>query len=87
MYPIPGWTWTETGERNVYIDYNLEANPLQIRTDSLIGSEEMISVAFYTEDDNLAGAVKIKFTDPPMVNIDPCMDYINFEPEVEQVRN
>ena len=82
--------WTARGELNVYIEYNLDANPLQIRTDSLVGSEDFMSVAFYTvaEDiSTIAGGIKIQFTYPPTLMIVNCDDYVQLENvPAEQVR-
>ncbi|KAL5255495.1 hypothetical protein ACHWQZ_G010913 [Mnemiopsis leidyi] len=51
-------------ERNVFINYDLENSPLQIKTDSVVGSVELVNVWFYTQD-NGAGGVFLYFTSPP----------------------
>ena len=67
----------------MYIEYNLEANPLQIRTDSLVGSRDLISIAFYTEAEantsKLAGGIKILFADPPTYRIFNCNSWSELE--------
>jgi len=71
--------WTATGERGVDIVYEIETYPLQIVTDSVVGSEDLIRVGFYSED-SLGGAVYVKFTDPPQYSIGSCIysDWVTF---------
>ena len=44
------------------INYDLENSPLLIKTDSELGSGDMVSVDFYTAEGNLAGGVHLLFT-------------------------
>ena len=61
------------------IQYDLHNNPLQILTDSVVGSEDLIRVGFLSEDGS-GGAVFVKFTDPPQYAIGWCIhpDWVTF---------
>ena len=59
---MTGWTAVQ---RDVYINYDLENSPLQIKTDSLVGSNEIVGVYFYTSGGDEAGEVLLSFTSPP----------------------
>ena len=60
-----------------WIDYDLENSPLQIRTNSEVGSNEKVEVWFKTADGEKAGAVGFHFSSPPRYFI--CgSSYINF---------
>ena len=79
--------WTAAGEREVNINYDIEDNPLQIRTDSLVGSEDLIRVHFRAENGTGAGGVRVKFTDPPQYHITWCSSHWeNFTAPEEQLR-
>ena len=39
------------------IDYDLENSPLEIRTDSVLGSDEEVRVRFYTAQEDIVGSV------------------------------
>jgi len=77
--PFATSEWIATGERNVDIVYEIETNPLQILTDSVVGSEDLIRVGFFSEDGS-GGAVFVKFTDPPQYAIGWCIhpDWVTF---------
>ena len=64
--------WTASGEREVYIDFDIETYPLQIMTDSVVSSEDLLRVAFYTGNGSEAGGIRVKFTTPPSYWIDYC---------------
>ena len=71
----------------MYIDYDIEDNPLQIMTDSVVGSEDLLRVGFYTQDDTYSGDMYVKFTDPPQYWIGYCnADWVTFTAPEEQVR-
>ena len=78
--------WTATGERGVYIDYDIETYPLQIMTDSVVGSEDLVWVQFYTDDGSDSVGIDVKFTDPPQYDIGYCTGWITFTVPEEQVR-
>ena len=71
----------------MYIAYDIETYPLQIMTDSVVGSEHLLRVGFYTADGSSAAALQVKFTTPPSYFIGRCTDWVTFTniPE-EQVR-
>ena len=54
------------------INYDLEKYPLQIRTDSVVGSDEKLKVRFKRADGEFAGEVTINLRSPPQYAIDHC---------------
>ena len=63
--------WKAVEARNNRILFDLESTPLQIRTDSTIGSDEIVRVKSNRKD--LAGpAIRIKFQDPLIYTIGRC---------------
>ena len=48
-------------QREVYIDYDLDNFPLYIRTDSVVGSKEMVWMKFYTAQGVHSGGLVIYF--------------------------
>ena len=70
------------------IKYDIETYPLQIMTDSVVGSGDVIRVGFYTEDDDGVGAIKVKFNAIPVWAIGFCTDgtgWVTFTLPEEQV--
>merc|ERR1712176_1555403 len=61
-------------ERSSVIDFDWEETPLEIRTNSLLGSGDQIKVRFLTEEGNPAGNLKIKFDDNASYFITDCMN-------------
>ncbi|KAL5253100.1 hypothetical protein ACHWQZ_G015760 [Mnemiopsis leidyi] len=61
-------------EREVYINYDLENSPLQIKTDSVVGSnEQVLRVYFYGHvQDDTAGGVFLYFSSPPQYYLYFC---------------
>ena len=55
---ITGWTQVKLDE---YIDADLESSPLEIKTDSFLGSYEKVWVNFYTSEGEYAGGVIFLF--------------------------
>ena len=47
------------------LDYDLESSPLEVKTNSVFGSDDELSLLLFTTQDNLAGMVKIKFSQTP----------------------
>ena len=45
--------------------HDLETTPLQIKTDSVVGSGEEVALRFYTADGESAGSIILRFSDPP----------------------
>ena len=70
--------FTAVGTRDVYIEYDAEAAPLQILTDSAVGSEDRLWVKFYVVEGTGIGGVDIKFTDPPQYAIGYCTGWTTF---------
>ena len=69
------------------IDYDIDDNPLQIMTASVVGSEDLLLVGFYTQDDTYSGDMYVKFTDPPQYWVGYCTDsWVTFTAPEEQVR-
>ena len=61
-----------------YINYDLENSPLQIKTDSVVGSNDKVSVSFY-KIRTIAGGVSLFFTSPPQYQLTKCSrDATNF---------
>ena len=57
------------------INYDLENSPLQIKTDSVDGSDEGVMVNFFTASDgsgNRAGGVYLAFLNPPKYSFSYC---------------
>ena len=66
---MTGWTAVQ---RDEFINYDLENSPLQIRTNSEIGSNEKVRVYFYNAQDEPAGGVFLIFTSPPQYVLRWC---------------
>ena len=56
------WREVYLGE---YFDHDMERVPLQIQTDSDVGSGDVVLVEFKTANLRVAGGIWLKFTDPP----------------------
>ena len=54
----------------MFINYDLENSPLQIKTDSVVGSDEVVRVWFSTAQDDYTGDVSL--TSPPQYYLDFC---------------
>merc|ERR1712176_361600 len=61
-------------ERSSVIEFDWEETPLEIRTNSLLGSGDQIKVRFLTEEGSPAGNLKIKFDDNASYFITDCMN-------------
>jgi len=74
---ISDWTTVTT---NVVIDYDLEEHPLQVKTDSVLGSGDAIIIILYSageytdcsEDPENCTFIAVIFQDPPKYFIYPC---------------
>ena len=49
-------------QRDVKFSYDLETTPLEIKTDSAVGSDELVLVVFYNAEGETVGSVGIHFT-------------------------
>ena len=56
----------------MYIDADLENSPLEIKTDSSLGSDETVEVEFYNSEGDYAGAVILHFTSPSQYQLRWC---------------
>ena len=59
---MKGWTAVE---HNIIIDYDLENSPLQIRTNSEVGSNKKVLVYFYAADGDYLDGVGLYFGSTP----------------------
>ena len=66
---MTGWIAVQ---REVDINYDLENSPLQIRTDSVVGSNEQVIVYFYTAQRDWTGGVQINFSSSPQYYLRFC---------------
>ena len=60
------------------IERDLESTPLEIRTDSVLGSYNQVYVDFYSAGGDAAGGVKIYFFSPPQYFLRWCIGDTNF---------
>ena len=71
------------------IDFDLENYPLQIKTDSEVGSDDEIRVMFYDSQEDLIGGIFLYFTSPAQYYISHCssshVDIPNLPSETEKV--
>ena len=72
---MTGWIAVQHYEE---INYDLENSPLQIRTDSEIGSNEAVRVSFYNAKREHAGGVSLYFSSSPQYSLYWCTSYTDF---------
>ncbi|KAL5261524.1 hypothetical protein ACHWQZ_G007290 [Mnemiopsis leidyi] len=82
----PSADWSVTGTRGLNIDISLDATPVQIRTDSTIGSDDIMWVRFVQESTDNGPGVKIFFSDPPVYNLGYCTELTEFSMSAESRR-
>ena len=63
-----GWTAVERGSR---VNYDLEINPIYVKTDSVEGSKDKIELNLYSNGEP-AGGIRIYFRSPPKYNFAHC---------------
>ena len=68
-----GTNWTA-----VRLSLDLEETPLEIKTDSALGSEDQLAVWFYTSQDEPVGRVLIHFTSTPQYTLWECVSKADF---------
>ena len=73
--PYAGW---RAVNRDTRIAYDLESNPLQIKTDSAAGSGERVRVNLIAADGDFAGFVQFIFSSPPQYYIGWCRFWTDF---------
>ena len=64
-------------QRNVYIECDLESTPLEIRTNSVLGSHDEVRVNFYLAEANSAAGVFLYFTSTPQYLLSYCTSPTN----------
>ena len=63
--------WLVVQNKFLYID--LEATPLQVKTDSIAGSKELIKIWMWNkEDSSFAAGIRVWFTDPIKYSVVGC---------------
>ena len=73
---MTGWIAVQRG---VKIDYDLENSPLQIRINSQVGSNEQVTVPFFTAGEDQVGGVYLYFASPPQYYLGFCISsWTNF---------
>ena len=72
-FTITGWIAVQLDE---YINYDLEKSPLQIKTDSEVGSNNTVSVSFRGSG-SYAGGVSLYFSYPPQYELLKCNSQSN----------
>ena len=60
--------------KNTLINYDLEYSPLKIKTDSLIGSRDILKVYFYTSNGQFAGGIIIRLNTNPEYYLHRCRE-------------
>ena len=71
--------WTAVGTRNTKIAFDLESCPLQVQTDSVVGSGDVLWVRFLKLNSGEGPGISIKFNDPPTYSIGRCSNISNEE--------
>jgi hypothetical protein len=72
----------------VWIDHDLENTPLEIKTDSKLGSGDITYVQFRDSQGSNAGGFAIKFDSPPTNWIEYCNEgWTNFPTDLPKAKN
>ena len=68
---MTGWIAVQRG---VLVNHDLENSPLQIRTDSVVGSDERVVLYLHTAEEvnRNAGGVELRLTSPPRYYLRYC---------------
>jgi len=66
---LTGWLPVQ---REVKIEWDFESTPLEIKTDSVLGSGDRVHVKFHPADGHNAGDLQIYFTSHPQYNLGWC---------------
>ena len=69
-------------QNDVKINYDLENNPLQIKTNSEVGSNEEAKIKFFSAQEEYAGGISLIYKSPPLYNIWHCSPSIEFLTEL-----
>ena len=62
----------KAAQRGVMIDHNLETTPLEIKTDSEVGSNEQVYVRFHNPNDDPAGGIDFRFNSRLQYRLQYC---------------
>ncbi|XP_063688243.1 uncharacterized protein LOC134821431 [Bolinopsis microptera] len=74
--PQPGWLPVERG---VEIEWDSESTPLEIKTNSVLGSNDQVYVFFYSAEGQLSGGVVLRFGFTPQYWLPYCSStFTNF---------
>ena len=66
-------SWTATGARDYpRIAWDLEGSPLQIKTDSTLGSGDVIQIAVWAADNSYMTFISLNFSDPMQYYLQYC---------------
>ncbi|XP_063678266.1 uncharacterized protein LOC134814158 isoform X2 [Bolinopsis microptera] len=65
-------------KRAVEIEWDLESTPLEIRTDSVLGSDDQVYVDFYSAEEKYAGGFALYFTSTPQYELGYCTSGTDF---------
>ena len=64
-------------KRNVLIEWDLESTPLEVRTNSVLGSRDEVYVFFSSAGGGHAGGVYLRFTSTLQYYVGWCRDWTN----------
>ena len=73
-------------QRIVLIEYDLEKTPLEIRSDSELGSGDEVVLYFFTSQKEVAGGVWFMLTSPPQYYIYNCNYWTYFPTDLPTAR-
>ena len=72
------WRPTTKGKGNSKFTFDLESTPLQIKTNSTVGSIDVMRVHMYATDDSFKGGVKVSFKSPMKYLFSSCTGWTKF---------
>ena len=64
--------WTASGPRDTNIDFDLDSAPLQVHTNSAVGSRDILWVRFVELDSDYGPGITLEFNNPPEYIIGLC---------------
>ena len=62
-------------ELGTKIDFDLENTPLEIKTESALGSDEIMKVRFFSANQEIAGGIFLEFSSSPTFRIFNCKSF------------
>ena len=68
----------DPGNRNAIIDISLDVTPVQVQTDSAVGSGDILWVRFVEHSTDNGPGVQIIFSDPPTYSLGYCAHNYEF---------